>query len=36
VAQVIRQESARIERRGMRDAVDLHAPKTLSVRTCTR
>jgi hypothetical protein len=36
VAQVIRQQPARIDRRGVRDAVDLHAVKTLSVRTCTR
>jgi hypothetical protein len=36
VAQVIRQQPARIDRRRMGDAVDLHAAKTLSVRTCTR
>jgi hypothetical protein len=36
VAQVIRQQAARIDGCRVLDAIDLHAVKTLSVRTCTR
>ena len=36
MAQVIRQQPARIDRRRMRNAIDPQAAKTLSVRICTR
>ena len=36
VTKVIRQQAARVGRRGTIDAVDLHAARTRSVRTFTR
>jgi hypothetical protein len=36
VAEVIRQQAARVSGRAPLDAVDLHAARTRSVRTLTR